>query len=377
MQALEQKPSVELYVEVGEFYLETEQERKAVEWGTTIIEVYPKEVAGYEFLMGIYDERQDYVACFSLADTFEKRELHSDMVNEVLSRINYTFFFNGEYENVGVFRENLCPVQINGKWGYANRSGGASIGAMYSFVGSFSGGVAPVIDLEGNAYFIDTQGNKKHVILEVENITGLGTMVNGVFPLRQGEKWYFYNTDGDRIFGGYDAVSAITSGIGAVQIDGKWSLIDSAGADLTGESYQSVAMDDSQTVFCNERLFVSDGASYRMITSSGKAVGGDTYEDVHLFNDTTYAAVKCEGKWHFIDKEGTDVLEEQYEDAHSFSNGLAAVKSENGLWGFIDLNGDLVIDPQFEDAGDFDQNGCAFVCRDGKWSLLRLYRMNH
>lgn len=376
LQALEQKPSVELYVEIGEFYLETEQERKAVEWGTDIVEAYPKDAAGYEFLMGIYDEREDYAACFSLADTFTKRELHSEIVSEVLSRINYTFFFNGEYENVGVFRENLCPVQVNGKWGYANQSGGTAIGVMYSFAGSFSGGLAPIIDSEGNAYFIDTAGNKKHVILGVEDITGLGAMENGIFPLCKGEKWYFYNTEQEELFGGYDAVSAITSGVAAVQMNGTWSLIDSTGADLTGKDYNAVVMDGSQAVFRNERIFVSNGSGYQMITSSGEVVGGDTYEDVRLFNDTTYAAVKSDGKWHFIDKEGTDVLERQYEDAHSYSNGLAAVK-ENGLWGFIDLNGDMVIEPQFEDAGDFNQSGCAFVCRDGKWSLLRLYRTNH
>lgn len=376
MQALSQKPSIDLYVEIGEFYWETEQVKKATNWGATITKTYPEEVAGYEFLMGIYDQKQDYVACFDLADTFTKRGLSSETISSILSKIEYTFFFNGEYHGAGIYSGGLSPIQIDGKWGYVNQTGDKVINAQYTYAGPFIEGLAPVVDRDGNAFFIDTAGNKKHVVLGVDNVVQVGLIENGMFSLYDGEKWYFYNDEHQKIFGGFDEVSAIGNGIAAVKSNGQWQLVDRTGADLTGKTYASVAMDEKLVVFRNDRLFVSDGIKYQMISSSGEVVGSGSYEDVRIFNDSTYAAVKINGKWGFIDKDGTVKIEPQYEDARSFANGMAAVM-QDGLWGFINADGEMVIEPQFEDARDFNSNGCVFIFIDSEWKLLRLYKTNH
>ena len=54
------RDSLELSLEIGEFYRETEQILKALEWGDSITNKYPREAAGYVYLMGLYDQRQDY-----------------------------------------------------------------------------------------------------------------------------------------------------------------------------------------------------------------------------------------------------------------------------------------------------------------------------
>lgn len=54
------------------------------------------------------------------------------------------------------------------------------------------------------------------------------------------------------------------------------------------------------------------------------------------------AAVKLDGKWGFIDTNGTVVISPKYDGAYSFSEGLAAVQS-NGKWGYIDKTGAVVI----------------------------------
>lgn len=376
MQALNQKPSLELYVEIGEFYWETNQVKKATNWGGTITMTYPEGVSGYEFLMGIYEQREDYVACFDLYDTFTKRGLSSEKINETIKNIEYTFYFNGEYHGAGVYSGGLCPIEIDYKWGFVNQTGDKVINALYTYVGPFTQGLAPVTDSDGNCYFIDTEGNKKHVVLNVENIQQLGLIENELFSLYDGQKWYFYNTNHEMVFGGYDDASSIGNGIAAVETNGSWQLVDRTGKDLTGKTYTAVAMDDKLVVYRNERLFVSDGTKYQMITSLGEVIGATTYEDVRIFNDTTYAAVKIGGKWGFIDKNGEVKIEPQYDDARSFSNGMAAVMVD-GLWGFINDSGEMVIEPQFEDARDFNSNGCVFVLTDGEWKLLRLYKTNH
>ena len=376
MQAASLRPTVELYVEIGQFYWETEQVKNAMDWGAGITKTFPKEPLGYEFLMDIYNQQEDYIACFRLAETFRKRQLKSEKVDAILSALEYEYYFNGEFHGVAAYSEGLCPIQIDGKWGYADDVGDRIISATYQYAGPFSEGMAPITDREGNCYFIDYSGNKKHVVLGVSDIKQLGPMESGLFSLYDGQKWHFYNTDHQKVFGDYDAVSAMANGIAAVKTGSSWQLVNHAGEDLSGSTYAAVAADEKGVVYRDERLFVSDGTSWRMIDYSGNIIGNDTYEDVRVFADTTYAAVKKNGKWGFVDKTGAEVIAPQFEDARSFVNGMAAVQKD-GLWGYINPEGNIVIDAQFENALDFNSAGGAFVFMEGEWNLLRLYKYNY
>ncbi|MEG1887249.1 MAG: WG repeat-containing protein [Oscillospiraceae bacterium] len=374
--ALSVKPSLELYVEIGEFYKNMKQTKKAINWGNTILNVYPKMASGYEFLMNIYIDRKDYVACFDLVETMEKRKISSALVDEKKKTIEYEFFFNGEYIDAGIYSGEMCPVKIADKWGYVNLTGDKVIASKFSKNGPFSGELAPVIDSDGNAFFIDPKGNKKHVVQGVENIKELGLIENDLFSLNNGESWGFYNKNNMFVFGEYEEVSSIGNGVAAVKSNGKWSLVDRNGKDTAGKTFENVAMDEKLVVYRNERLFVYYDSNYHMIDLSGKEIGSDKYESVRIFNDSSYAAVKINGKWGFVDKDGNFKIDPTYEDARSFSNGLAAVKV-SGKWGFINENNEIVIQPQFDDSKDFNSNGCVFVLQKKDWKLLRLYKNNH
>lgn len=376
MQALELNPSLDLYVEIGEFYLETEQSKKAIEWGETTTAIYPENVKGYEFLMGIYHQKEDYIECFDIADVVEKRKLKSVFIDEIIEQIQFTFYFNGEYDEVGIFSGGLCPVRNGQKWGYVNQSGVRAIDLQFSYAGPFAQGLAPVTDGEGNSYYIDTAGNKKHVVLGVEKIEKLGLIERELFSMYNGSEWMFYNTNHELVFGSFEDASAIGNGVAAVKSNGKWSLVDRSGTKLVEGSFANVVMDEKGVVYRNERLFVSGGEGYQMINSAGEKIGSENYDEARIFNDATYAAVKMDGKWGFVDKDGEKVINPQYEDARSFANGFAAVK-KNGLWGFINTEGKIVIEFQFDGARDFNSNGCVFVLTDSEWELLRLYKSNH
>lgn len=372
--ALNVKPSLELYIEIGEFYKETEQTKKTISWGNQIITEYPKEVRAYEFLMDIYAQKKDYVACFELADKFNKRKLSSDSIQNILSTIEYEYFFNCEFTDVGIFSGGLCPVKNEGKWGYVNVVGDKVVANKYSKVGYHSGELAPVIENDAEVYFIDSNGNKKKVIQGVDNVKELGLIENNIFSLYNGDTWGFYDGENKLLFGDYKEVSAMGNGIAAVKRD-TWTIVDREGKDLTGTTYDGVAMDEKSVVFRNERLFVYYDLSYHMIDSTGKTYG-DAYQDTRVFADATYAAVKINNKWGFVDKDGNITIEAQYEDARSFSNGLAAIK-HNGKWGFIDMSGKIVIEPKFDGAKDFTSGGSVFVMVDKTWKLLRLFKYNY
>ena len=375
--ALLEKPSLELYLEMGAMYEEWEQPRKVKKLVEKLLDLYPDEPGTYEFALKYYSGKKDYATCFSLMETLKKRGLHSEYVDETVAQMEYSFFFVSEYDNVGVFGRGLCPVQIQGYWGFVNEKGSQTVAAKFTTVGEYSAeGIAPVVDNEGNAYYIDTQGNRKKVILSVENIQQLGMIENDLFALYDGETWGFYHSDGTCVFGDYDQVSNIGNGVAACMKDRRWTLRDAKGADLTGKTYEDVAMDEKKIVYRNSRMFVNTGTGYAMIDINGNVQSKTEYQDVKIFNDTTYAAVKIGDLWGYVDKDGKLVIPAQFEDARSFSNGFAAVKVE-GKWGFIDLDGKTVIQPQFDDAKDFTGQGTVYVNTGKEWEMLKLYKYNH
>lgn len=375
--AIEERPSLELYLELGSLYEEAEQTRKVRKLAENLLIMYPEEPEAYEFALKYYSGKKDYAACFKLTDTMKKRGMNSEYTKELIARFEYTFFFVSEYENVGVFGRGMCPVQIGNRWGFVNEKGTQTVPARFAIVGEYSAdGIAPVVDEEGEAYYIDNQGNKKRIIMNVENVQQLGMIEGDLFALYNGKDWGFYNSEGVCVFGGFEQVSNIGNGVAACMKNGKWSLLNAKGEDLTGKSYTGVVMDEKKIVYRNSRMFVEADNGYQMIDIEGKVQGDQKYQDVRLFNDTTYAAVKINDKWGFADKNGKMVIPAQYEDARSFANGMAAVKID-GQWGFIDLEGNVVIQPQFTDAKDFTGRGTVYVHTGKEWEMLKLYKYNY
>ena len=61
-----------------------------------------------------------------------------------------------------------------------------------------------------------------------------------------------------------------------------------------------------------------------------------------------------EGKWGYIDKQGTLVIQPQFDTAGPFRNGLAVVANDR-KFGYIDKTGKIVIPLQFASAGSFSE----------------------
>lgn len=376
-QALSVKPSLNLYEEIGEFYLEYEEEDAAIEWGEEIINQYPYENAGYEFLFKIYDRNEDYIVAYSLVDKLKKRKVESDYIDNRMSELQYVYYFKGEYISVGAFNNGLCPVKSETSWGYVNSTGAKVIESKYSQAGSFFSGVAPVVDMEGNAYFINEEGYKKNNIYTIENAKGFTFVYDNLFAANDNGQWGFYNIENyEYVFGKYDEATSIGNGLAAVRNGTVWTIINEKGEEVSDAKYEAVVADERGVIYRNDRIFVKDTSGYYMINSKGEKVGNDVYEDVDMFRSSDYAAVKKNDSWYFIDKDGNIIFENKFDGARSFSNGYAAVKI-NDKWGFIDKEGNIVIEQLFDGAMDFNEKGCVYVNDGGIWTLLILIKDNH
>lgn len=373
LSAIEVKPSVELCVEIGEFYKEINVQT-ARKWAEDMVESYPDEELGYEFLLQLYIELGRYGDFLTVYDEVVSRELVTEKIYLMAEELSTKYYFSGNYDEVGLFAEGYCPVMVDGFWKYIYLYGQEVTGLSYLSVGNYCLGISPVEISEEEYVLIDYEGNKKKVIQNVSNVEIIGSTYDEICSIYDGKTWGVYTLDGELLYGGYSNVSSIGNGVIAVEKNDKWSLLDLEGNQLLNESYDSIRSDEKGIVYRNERLFVEKNEKYYLIDATGKRIVEDAFNDAKIFNGEGYAAVKVGEKWGFINKAGEIVIEPMYEDARSFSNGYAAVKM-NGKWGFIDMQNELKIDYQFSDAKDFNEGGCVLVKGD-KWQMLHMYMFN-
>ncbi|MBD5528061.1 MAG: WG repeat-containing protein [Lachnospiraceae bacterium] len=375
--AIDMQPSMELYMEVAEFYRDTLGNRnKAVQWGETLLAKYPKNPEPYEFQLDMYLQNKDYMAFFDLYDRMENRHVRSEAADAMYHSVEYVFYEQGEYDEISIFSSNLASIRRNETWGFCNSKGKKKINTLYTYVGTFNNGMAPVVDAEGEAYYIDNDGNKVMAV-NVEDVQELGVMsMADIYTVFNGREWNYYNKSGELLMGGFLEGSTFANGLAAARTEEGWKIYDVNGNARTDMVYGDVVMDEKQMAYRNERLFVRMEDAYILIDGEGNRIGTETYEDAKVFYENTYAAVKKDGKWGFIDKDGNWFSEPIYEDARSFLNGFAAVQVD-GLWGFINMEKELCIPCQFTQTKDFTANGTVPVQKNQTWSVLILYKENY
>lgn len=368
--------SEELGKEIGNYYSEESILNKTEQWGETLIGEYPKSSVGYELLLETYIGKENYSKLYQTIEKLDGRNIGSQNIEDIKDTYAYEYFTVGKYDDVGVFDASVAPVMMKELWGYINLVGKTNITPQFGKVGYFTDGIAPVIDKEGEAYFIDANGNKKKVLDIEETVTELGMLTGSVYATQIDDEWSFYNMEDQYIFGSYDEVTAIGNGIGAVKEDDYWQIVDAQGTILNEDQYNKVITDEKGVMYRNERMFVEKDFYINILDGEGETLNSGIYTGADVFRDNTFAAVKKDLNWGYIDKDLNEVIDFEFDEARSFSNAMAAVQ-KNGKWGYINTDGDIVIDCIYDEAKDFNSSGCAFVKINDEWSLLKLYAYNY
>lgn len=375
--ALEIQSSPEIYVEVADHYRALGKTTDHLTWCRNFFEVYPTEPAAYDCLLSSYMDSKDYQSCYDVLETAGKRGITTEYLDKVRAELMYVWDLDfNTYDDVGIYSNNYCAVNKKGAWGFVDRYGRLRVKCNYPQVGAYTqSNYVSVVNADGEPYFIDKSGER--VMAAQTPYLQFGLLVNDKLTAQKTDGSYVYlDKTFTELFGAYTYASTINNGVGAVQTNGVWKLIDSSGNQIGTDTYTDVKLDEKQIAFRNDRLFVSTGSGgYVMVDGTGAQVGSLRFEDAKVFGSTDPAAVKINGKWCFINANGALVSDKTYDDARSFVSGLAAVKT-NGKWGFVDLEENMVIEPQFFDAKDMNEKGSCFVNTGDSWQLLKLYRLN-
>ncbi len=384
--AISQNPSIEVSYEAGMVILESGNVYSARSWYKSMLAQYPTEPKTYLYGINVYNTEQRYGAAFEVYAAYQSRGLFDPDVEQLVDEFRYSYKLTNRFDDAAPFSNvaGLAAVKYQGAWGYANESGEKKIGYLYEKAGIFSE-YAPVVDMEGNAYYIDNSGNIKiteDFILEKDPEFGcvreFGPYQGNAIWAHNGSIWNAYDIyTFEKLCGGFADALPYSNEIAAVSNGEKWALISQSGELITDYIYDEVLSDGKKNICRANALLVRIDDSYFLIDRSGNRICEDSYSDACAFYDNSLAAVKMNAKWCFVDETGAVVLETEYESATSFSAGFAAVK-KNGKWGYIGMNGAELIDFYFEDAAPFSLHGNAFVhTEDGQWKILKLYMYNH
>lgn len=385
-EALSIYPSIDLYTEVGNVYLDADDLQGAQNWyEREFAAEYPDAPQAFEYGIRASLAAEDYREAFAVYDVCAKKEAVSDEVRQLIQPVWYRYeLLYGGYDEVGAFssRNGYAAVCANEKWSYINKDGASAISAVYQSADVF-GDYAAVVDLNGEAYYIDAAGNTKYTAAQFLNEDGSAAQIKAFRPIihdvalaYDGQSWNYYSVQTyKKLFGGYADATVIANGIGAVTKDGAaWALAGSDGQEITGYDFEQPVCNSRGIICCTDSLFVRQDGQYWLADKTGAKRNQNVYEAAEAFEEDSWAAAKKDGKWIFVNSQGEEKQLGDYEEARSFSNGLAAVK-QNGLWGYIDQEGNLAIDCIFYDAGPFNSAGVAFVKpQETKWNALSLYR---
>ena len=290
----------------------------------------------------------------------------SEELTELYEDVRYQYKVSSyTYQDVTAACNGAIPVELDGYWGLASASGSLVIPCEYDQISTYSNGQAIV---RKGAVISGVDSSNNRVALFHGEADSFSNFNENRLGLKTSEGWVVAN--GTFGTGGLllEELGMYSDGCAAAKLDGKWGVL---GADwqewVIPPEYDGIVQDELGRCWAQDAVFVRQDGQVLLLVD-GEPVG-EPYEDARPFADG-WAAVKKNGKWGFIDTQGTVMLDYQFEDALSFGQHLAAVKQGRN-WGYISLRGELVIEPIFLEARSFSQGSAAVRTADG-WKFITL-----
>lgn len=372
------KDSVDVDKKVADCYEIQKLDLETKNLYESILNKYPKNIKAYEYAMEYFMRIEDYTSIYSINETMVKRKLSSDTTKEIIESVRYSFYLEStDYVDVGEYISNYCTVKAeSGFIGLLNIKGNHVIPSRYQQMGNYMSEAIPVITTDEECFFVDINGNRTLNFNGEGAAEELGTITDGKYWVKMNDTYAYYDLDGQRLSEDYQMATNFNGDYAVVQKDDRWIIINDNFEQVSSESYADIIIDSNGYAIRKGLLFINiQGKGYQLANQKGEIITEEYFDDARLMIDGTYAAVKKNEKWGFIDTEGKYIVEPEYEEAKSFSNGLAAIKKED-KWGFINEENQIVIEPQYTETRSFNSSFNCFVKVEEKWNLLRLYSGN-
>ena len=349
-------------------YKEIGYERQYASSLAKIIELNTKNEEIYYSLATYYYDNYKY---HDSLNTLKKGilNLKSQKLKDFYEQIRYKTYYLFCYEDeVLPFSEGYAAVKKNNKWGYIDEKGNLVIDYKFDKATSFNNSRALVVKNNVTSIINKNGFNTKVADFKTTGITSFNE--NGA-AIKTNNKWKIINDEFNITTETWQDIGVYFNGLIAVKNNNLWGLRQKGGKLLLDYKYKNISLNEHRKCFLNNTCFALINNKYQLIDLNGTIISKNSWQEAKEFNEkNSYAAVKKDNKWGFVNNLGEEVLANTWQNAKSFSNGLAAVKKGN-KWGFINESGRLVIGAIYDDVQSF-YNGLAAVKKDNVWRFLGL-----
>lgn len=303
------------------------------------------------------------------------------------------------YDNISFYGESgMWPVQRDGLWGFVDQHGELIIPCEWEVVGMVVNGRAPVckdgkwgaidragkliVPCEWTMLFVHEDGGfivnddgyegalaaDGTLVIPCGQYDSVGTVIDGVRLVRQGDKWGICSEDGTLMVDcQWENPGYFHNGLAYV-------------SDLSGWCFGYVNEQGEMVIPCEYRQaddFVNGSAvvrcktgGYQLIDTSGSALCAEPWDEMEIYTDNDLIMVRKNDQYGYINRQGEVAIPLNYDRAQAFGDGLALVKlGENAFW--IDETGAKVLDrPEGYTSHPFQQGVAAIRSSEGRWGLM-------
>lgn len=358
-------------------------------------DVLTREFHEVYFLKGdntvIREFRADDIRPLSVSSYAIYRSGKLQLVNNDLAAIHTDYL-----SDIGEFKNSLAVFTANSHQGVIASDGRIVIPAQYRSLASENPGVFRACLVGGNRWtIIDAEGKP----LTEKQYEHIAPFTGKFYPVKSRGYWGALDADGRELIACVhdsllhelkDNIAVKFKGqYGVMNLRGQWvvtprqnpiKLLDENHFFEYADSTTYLRSFDRELIYFSSNPLEFDGGYIRERLSSGaywtvdlKGIvidrSNQPVDADEIFPESEgLRAIRRDGKFGFIDKEGRLRIANRYELVKPFSNGLAAVRIR-GRWGFINREERLVIQPIYDHVENFD-NGMAIVGQDGKFGVI-------
>lgn len=149
----------------------------------------------------------------------------------------------------------------------------------------------------------------------------------------------------------------------------KWGyvLLDISAPDTETVTWEIEPQYENAECFTEQTAAVMKDGKYGIINENGELIVPFMYDSIK-YRSFGYFPAGLDGEWYFISGDNERIFG-PFEDAESFEYGYAAVKKD-GKWGFINKNGVDATDYVYDEAYSVESDGCAWVRTGDKWEKV-------
>ncbi len=239
----------------------------------------------------------------------------------------------------------LFPVQKDGKWGYIDRDGRNVIAPKFERAERFSEGLAAVV-LEGRHGYIDAAGAMA-VLPEQEPAGPVHRRFrDGLAAVRSKSGIGFIDRSGKLVIPArFSSAEDFSEGLAFACDQVGCGYIDRTGRGVLGPAFLGGTPFRGGVAAVWIGKSDMGGKRYVLYDRERGRLTGD-WENVGSMSEGLIA-VRTQGRWGYVDREGRGVIRPAFAGAGEFSDGLAPVAEQAWTCGYADRSGKLVIPARF------------------------------